>query len=181
MIDHPKPVNQTHHSQNNLTHMKKTCLLLLLSGLLVLTGAVNTQQEMISYKCLIQLSNYGGEGAYVVASLIDPEGNYERTLLVCGNDEEWYEDLTKWYAFLNESGEKIDGITGASIQSGGRKIAVLRIEASRLNSGYTLRFESAVEDAHYYHRDLEIELNESALGKPIEGTGYIRHVQLIGK
>ena len=34
------------------------------------------------YKCMIQMTNYMGEGAYVVISLIDSKGAYDKTLYV---------------------------------------------------------------------------------------------------
>ena len=36
------------------------------------------------YKCMLQMSNYMGEGAYVVVSLINPKGAYEKNTLRYG-------------------------------------------------------------------------------------------------
>ena len=36
------------------------------------------------YKCMIQMTNYMGEGAYIAVSLIDSKGAYEKTLYVLG-------------------------------------------------------------------------------------------------
>ena len=137
--------------------------------------------ETITYKCLIQLTNYGGEGAYVILSLVNPEGEYEQTLLVNGDDHEWYEDLPDWYEHLSSTFENIDGITGASIASGGRKVAAIDIAADKLKSGYKIRFETAVEDQEYYNRDLELDLGQEVTGQRFNGKGYIRYVQLIQK
>ena len=151
--------------------------------LLVFGAFVNTSMDLspttVRYRCLIQLTNYGGEGAYVITSLLDPDGQYEKTLYVGGDDAEWYPDLPGWYQFLESSNENIDGITGASIQSGGRKVALLEIDEDKLNKGYTLRFESSVEDDMYYKKDLELELNEDIVGRTVTGSGYIRYVRLI--
>ena len=132
-----------------------------------------------SYRCLIQLTNYGGEGAYVITSLIDPEGQYEETLYVGGDDSKWYPDLPTWYDFHEVSNQEIDGITGASIQSGGRKIASIQVDGDKLNQGYKLRFESSVEDGNYFDKDIEVYLQDKMVGKTIEGSGYIRYVRLI--
>ena len=137
--------------------------------------------DKISYKCLIQLTNYGGEGAYVITSLIKPGGVYEKTLFVGGDDEEWYPDLPTWYEFHKSVNADIDGITGASIQSGARKVALLEIDADKVNSGYKLRFESSVEDGRYHDKDLELELSDAMVGKTIKGSGYIRYVRIIKK
>ncbi|MEM7297409.1 MAG: DUF2271 domain-containing protein [Bacteroidota bacterium] len=137
--------------------------------------------DTVSYRCLIQLTNYGGEGAYVITSLLTPDGNYVKTLYVGGDDEEWYPDLPSWFEFYETTNEKIDGITGASIQSGGRKVALLEVEADKLNAGFKLRFESSVEDGLYHSKDIELNLSEDMVGKTIEGTGYIRYIRLITK
>lgn len=155
-----------------------------ISLLLVLffgTSFTSSHDDAVSFKCLIQLKNYGGEGAYVILSLMDPDGNYAKTLSVSGDDEEWYEDMPTWYEFHEQAGEDIDGITGASIASGGRKITVMEVDRSRLEAGYKLRFETAVEDQEYYSQDLEVELSEGNVKKRLPGTGYIRYVQLIQK
>ncbi|MEM6830179.1 MAG: DUF2271 domain-containing protein [Bacteroidota bacterium] len=131
------------------------------------------------YRCLIQLTNYGGEGAYVIASLVKPDGAYEKTLYVGGDDEEWYPDLPSWFQFYDSNEERIDGITGASIQSGGRKVALLEVDHDKLNSGYKLRFESSVEDGLYHSKDIELDLDEQMIGKTIKGSGYIRYVRVI--
>ena len=34
------------------------------------------------YKCMIQMTNYTGESAYMVVSLIDPEGHYQKTIVL---------------------------------------------------------------------------------------------------
>ena len=162
--------------------MIKKILLAAFALTTVLTPLVQSDTaEKISYKCLIQLTNYGGEGAYLVLSLVNAEGEYEQTLLVNGNDHEWYQDLPDWYKHLSSTFEDIDGLTGASISSGGRKVAVIDIDADKMKSGYKIRFETAVEDKKYYNRDLEVDLGGEVAGQRFTGEGYIRYVQLIQK
>ncbi|MEM9897074.1 MAG: DUF2271 domain-containing protein [Bacteroidota bacterium] len=138
-------------------------------------------RDTVSYRCLIQLTNYGGEGAYVITSLGKPDSDYEKTLYVGGDDADWYPDLLEWFGFYEKADEEIDGITGASIQSGGRKVALLEIDAAKLNAGYKLRFESSVEDGLYHSKDIELDLGDNMVGKTIEGSGYIRYVRIITK
>ncbi|MEM0941232.1 MAG: DUF2271 domain-containing protein [Bacteroidota bacterium] len=162
--------------------MKRIIMLgLLVFGSIVGSSWKTIVADTIHYRCLIQLTNYGGEGAYVITSLVNPDGNYEKTLFVGGDDEEWYPDLPIWYEFYESVGEDIDGITGASIQSGSRKVALLEIETEKLNAGYILRFESSVEDGLYHTKDIELELSNDMIGKTIEGSGYIRYVRIITK
>lgn len=161
--------------------MKKSLAILTL--LLGFTAAQSwsINNEKVGYRCLIQLTNYGGEGAYVITSLLSPDGQYKETLYVGGDDEEWYPDLPEWFEFYEASGQEIDAITGASIQSGGRKVVALVVGADKLNTGYKLRFESSVEDGNYHSQDIELDLSDEAVGKTIKGSGYIRYVRLITK
>ncbi len=157
--------------------MKKSIVLIVLT-IALFTSFVST--NTIKYKCLIQLTNYGGEGAYVIASVINPSGEYEQTLSVSGDDEEWYQDLPLWFEFYKSKKEKIDGITGASIQSGGRKIVVLEVDELKLNKGYKLRFESSVEDEKYFEKDIELDIVNDMVNKKIDGSsGYIRYIRIM--
>jgi hypothetical protein len=130
------------------------------------------------YKCMLQMSNYMGEGAYVVVSLVNPKGNYEKTLYVMGDDKKWYKSLKEWHKFYSKKPSNISAITGASVTGGDRSITTIEIEDSKINSGYKLRFESAVEDQKYYTSDLEMPLTTAAMSEKTEGKGYIRYVRL---
>ncbi len=149
-----------------------------LSALLLLTLSVSAFAQNAKYKCTLQLTNYTGLEAYVVVSLINPEGKYEKTLYMMGPDKQWYNGFKEWDKFLGKKKEKLDAITGASIAAGDRSSATFQIDESKLNKGYKLRFESAVEDKNYYVTDVEIPLTTEGLTKKTEGTGYIRYVKL---
>lgn len=142
--------------------------------------AFTTASAKIEYKCVVQLTNYSGEGAYVVVSLIDPKGNYDETLYMMGEDEKWYDYFKEWWAFWeNDNKPSIDAITGESIIGGDRKIVKLKLDSSKMDSGYKIRFETAVEDQYYYVKDVEVDLTSSALKAKIEGSGYIRYVRFL--
>jgi hypothetical protein len=132
-----------------------------------------------SYKCMIQMTNYTGEGAYIVISLLNPEGEYEKTLYVQGNDDEWYFDITDWWGFFGKRRTNLDAITGATISGGERAISVIEIEDDKLDKGYTIRFESAVEDQEYYKNDVEFELTTDSVKGKIEGNGFIRYIRMM--
>lgn len=131
------------------------------------------------YKCMIQFKNYEGEGAYVVISLLNPNGEYEKTLYVQGQDDDWYSEIFSWWKFYGKKRNNIDGITGATVSGGERTIQVLEIEKNKINSGYYLRFESSVEDVRYYEKEIEIELTEKNLEKQTKGKGFIRYIRMI--
>lgn len=130
-----------------------------------------------SYKCLVQMSNYLGEGAYIVISLIDPKGNYEKTLYMLGPDKKWYPDFKEWSKFYSKKPGNLSAITGASVTGGDRSVNVIEIENAKINAGYKLRFESAVENQKYVVKDLEFVLTTANLAAKNEGTGYIRYVR----
>jgi hypothetical protein len=131
------------------------------------------------YKCMIQMKNYTGEGAYIVISLLNPEGKYQETLYVQGDDDEWYFDITEWWAFQGKKRANIDAITGATISGGERNISVIQIPNDKLNQGYKIRFECAVEDQEYYKDDVEFELTSENIKSKIEGKGFIRYIRMM--
>ncbi|GAB5475248.1 MAG: DUF2271 domain-containing protein [Maribacter sp.] len=139
-----------------------------------------TPPETVNYKCMIQLTNYTGEGAYVVVSLLDTKGDYIETLYVQGDDNEWYRDIEEWWKHLyGIKRPDIDAIVGETVTGGQRKMTVLKIPADKIDAGYTIRFESAVEDQEYYKDDVEFELTSENLKSKKEGKGFIRYVRMI--
>jgi len=153
----------------------KLCLAL---TLVVSIPAIGTAQKTTKYKCMVQMTNYVGEGAYIAVSLIDAKGAYEKTLYVMGSDKKWYPDLKEWHKAYKKKPTNISAITGASVTGGDRSVTVLDIETDKINKGYKLRFETAVEDNKYYQKDIEIPLTTEGLAAKTEGTGYIRYVRL---
>lgn len=142
--------------------------------------AFGTATETTSYKCMIQLTNYEGEGAYIVVSILDGKGNYEETLYVQGDDNEWYRDLEEWWKHIyGVRRPNIDAIVGETVTGGQRKMTVLNIPTDKIDSGYKIRFESAVEDQEYYKDDLEFDLTTENLSAKKDGKGFIRYVRMI--
>ena len=159
--------------------MKNILKLSLLSTLLYLQ--VNTvsakKAATTKYKCMVQMTNYMGEGAYIVVSLIDSKGGYEKTLYVLGSDKKWYPNLKSWHKFYSKKPTNISATTGASVTGGDRSVTVLEIDNAKLNAGYKLRFESSVEDKNYNEKDVEVPLTTEGMAAKTEGTGYIRYVR----
>jgi len=149
-----------------------------LTAVLISVFSFNTSAQNKKFKCLVQMSGYMGEGAYIVVSLIDPKGAYEKTLYVMGDDKQWYNTLKEWHKFQTKKPANISAITGASVAGGDRSVTVLEIDASKIDKGYKLRFESAVEDKEYYEKDVEIPLTTEKLSGKTDGTGYIRYVRI---
>lgn len=131
-----------------------------------------------SYRCMIQMNAYKGESAYVVASLINPQGKYERTLAVLGPDKKWWDSLTEWYKAQQVKAEKLDAISGASIKGGDRRIISFSIDDKLMNKGYKIRFESSVEDQQYVANDVEIPLTTAQFTNKADGKTYIKLVKI---
>lgn len=128
---------------------------------------------------MIQMTNYTGEKAYVIVSLINPDGEYEKTLFVNGKDDEWFNEITNWWKFYGKKRTSLDAISGATIGGGDRSVNVIAIDDSKINKGYSLRFETAVEDQEYYKSDIEFKLTTEALKGQKEGKGFIRYVRIL--
>ena len=143
----------------------------------IFSQAFSASAQSTKYKCMLQMTNYMGEGAYVVVSLIDAKGNYEKTLYVMGSDKKWYPNLKAWHKAYSKKPGNISGITGASVTGGDRSLTVIDIDNAKLNAGYKLRFETAVEDKPYYEKDAEVPLTTEALSGKTDGSGYIRYVR----
>jgi len=158
-----------------MNNFYKICLGL---GLIFSTSYASMAQKATKYKCMLQMTNYMGEGAYIVVSLVNAKGAYEKTLYIMGSDKKWYPDFKEWHKFFKKKPTNISAITGASVTGGDRSVTTFEIEDSKINKGYTLRFESAVEDKKYYVKDLEVPLTTEGLAAKTEGTGYIRYVRL---
>ncbi len=129
------------------------------------------------YKCMVQMTNYVGEEAYIVVSLINPKGAYEKTLYVMGPDKKWYNTIKEWHKFNSKKPVNISAITGASVAGGDRSVTTFEIENTKLNAGYKLRFETAVEDKEYHTKDIEVALTTEGMSAKTEGTNYIRYVR----
>lgn len=156
----------------------KSILKIAFAGAFTILLCFQSTAQTSKYKCMLQMSNYAGEGAYVVVSLINPKGDYDQTLYVMGDDKKWYKTLKEWHKFYSKRPTDISAKTGASVTGGDRSMTTLEIEDSKINKGYKLRFETAVEDQKYYVTDLEVPLTTEGIADKTEGKGYIRYVRL---
>ncbi|MFC5283837.1 DUF2271 domain-containing protein [Pedobacter alpinus] len=153
----------------------KTFLNICVFGIL-LSFAATADAQTSKYKCMLQMNAYTGEEAYVVVSLINPKGAYEKTLYMMGDDKQWYNSFKEWFKFFSKT-KKVNAKTGASVGGGDRSMVNLEIDDAKLNKGYKLRFESAVEDQKYYVADIEIPLTTEALAGKADGKGYIKYIR----
>lgn len=141
--------------------------------------AFRSSEPTNTYKCLIQMTDYEGEGAYVIISLMNPKGEYEETLYVQGDNYKWYNEIDEWWSFYGKKRNNLDAITGATISGGERSTCVLKIPTSKIDAGYHIRFETSVEDQKYFIRDIEFPLTSEALQVKKEGRGYIKYIRMV--
>lgn len=149
-----------------------------LATLFIFLFSLSAIAQNSKYKCMLQMTNYKGLEAYVVVSLIDAKGKYEKTLYVMGTDKQWYNGFKDWYKNQSKKNEKLSAVTGASVAAGDRTITTFTIDESKMNKGYKLRFETAVEDQKYFAADVEVSLTTEAVTQKTNGKGYIRYVKL---
>jgi hypothetical protein len=162
--------------------MRSLIKTILFTGLIlgVFTGAsYKSNEALTNYKCMVQTVNYEGEGAYIIASLMNPEGKYEKTLYILGEDPEWYHLIDEWWSYFGKEKRDVDGITGATLSGGERQVIAFDIDNSKVDKGYKIRFETSVEDQKYYSADLEIPLTSKIPSKPHKGQGFIRYVRIM--
>jgi len=143
---------------------------------LLLSFSAQAMAQTSKYKCMLQMNAYTGEGAYIVVSLINPKGGYEKTLYMMGKDKKWYNGFKEWFKFFSKT-QKLDAKTGASIGGGDRAMVNLDIDDAVVDKGYKLRFESSVEDQKYHMSDVEIPLTAEALAGKADGKGYIKYIR----
>jgi hypothetical protein len=72
----------------------------------------------------------------------------------------------------------ISAVTGALVTGGDRSITTIVLEDSKINAGYELRFETAVEDQKYHADDIEVALTTEQQSAKIEGKNCIRYIRL---
>ena len=162
-----------------MEYIKKTISLLTLVTCCILLSAFSQSENTTSYKCMVQTINYKGEGAYIIASLINPEGKYEKTLYILGDDPEWFHTIDEWWKFFGRKKRNIDGITGPTLSGGARQVITFDIDNAKIDAGYKIRFESCVEDQNYFPVDLEIPLKSKISSSPYKGKGYVRYVRMM--
>ena len=159
--------------------MKKLSKIIPVFFILIFLMVGFTTNETKPVKCLIQMTNYNGEGAYVIVSLLNPNGEYEETLNVLGKDPEWYSEISEWWKFYGKRRPNIDAISGETISGGERTVSILQIPINKIDKGYSLRFETSVEDQKYYTDDLQFPLTTESLNSKKEGKGFIRYVRML--
>ena len=93
----------------------KSILKIALTSAFIFLVSFQSQAQSSKYKVMLQMNNYMGEGAYIVVSLVNSTGEYEKTLYVMGDDKKWYKSLKEWNKFHSKKNEDISAKTGRTV------------------------------------------------------------------
>ena len=119
------------------------------------------------------LNNYGGDGAYLVLYVTDPQGAYAGSLWMAGGKSKYYEHLGDWYRATGGDLAQINGITGSSVGAGRTLEITLDLADALLDAGYTLHVDAAVEDMRDSPNDVAVPLTTAGAGQPVRGRRYV--------
>jgi hypothetical protein len=120
-----------------------------------------------------QLSNYGGDGAYLAIYLTDRSGRYQSTLWLAGTKAKYWRHLGDWYRATGGKA-KVDGISGASVGAGKTLKVTVDVADALLDAGYEIHIDSAVEKMKENPSELVVPLTAAGAGKPASGKGYVK-------
>ena len=118
-----------------------------------------------------QFADYGGYGAYAAVYVTDAQGKVVQTLHVAGKKAKYYRNLSGWARGASGS---IDGLTGASIGSGGTLKLTAEVADAMLDAGYKVQVDTAIEGGNEYAADAAAPLAAASAGKAAPGNGYVQ-------
>lgn len=145
----------------------------LATSIMLLPGAASAEQATF----LVQLNDYEGHEAYFSLYLVSPDNRFVRTLWVSGDEARWYPDQPRWWKYVGRAQEDLLAVTGASTAPGDRSVIRIELEPEVLDTGYSVRVDTSVEDQSNFPTDVETVLTSDAHGDKIPGTGYVRYLR----
>jgi hypothetical protein len=149
--------------------MKKLITILMLATAIATPTVAYAKDASLS----IQMANYPGPPAYLAVYLNKPDGSFDSTLWVAGGQSRYQRDLRGWFRGASASGQRVDGITGASVGSGRTLQVTVSIADTLIDAGYTVHVDSAVEDGGQVRDDTTLDLTKANSGKVVAGKGYV--------
>ena len=119
------------------------------------------------------LSQYGGQGAYLAVYVTDSTGAYAGSLWMAGGKSKYYKHLSDWTKFTGGDVAQMDGITGASVGAGRTLELTMDLADALFDAGYTLHIDAAVEDMRDSPNEIAVPLTTEGAGQPVQGRRYI--------
>ncbi len=120
------------------------------------------------------MTQYGGDGAYLAIYVTDAQGAYMGSLWLAGGKSKYYEHLRDWHRATAGNMAEIDGITGASVGAGRQLKISLDLEDALFDAGYELHIDASVEDMRDSPSEVTVPLTTQGAGQPVAGGRYIR-------
>lgn len=120
-----------------------------------------------------QLSDYGGDGAYVAIYLTSHGGAYKTTLWVAGTKAKYWRHLGDWYRATGGK-VKVDGLSGASVGAGKTLRVTVDVADALLDAGYDIHIDTAAEKMKDNPSEVAVPLTTAGAGKPVAGRGYVK-------
>lgn len=120
------------------------------------------------------MTQYGGDGAYLALYVTDANGAYMGSLWMAGGKAKYYEHLSDWYRATGGNTAEINGITGASVGAGRQLKITLDLADALFDAGYNLHIDASVEDMRDSPSEVVVPLTTTGAGKPVTGRRYIR-------
>jgi hypothetical protein len=119
------------------------------------------------------LSQYGGQGAYLAIYVTDPSGAYAGSLWMAGGKAKYYKHLSDWARLTGGDVAQVDGITGASVGAGRCLELTMDLADELFDAGYTLHVDAAVEDMRDSPGEIAVPLSTEGAGQPVAGRRYV--------
>ncbi|WP_050526746.1 DUF2271 domain-containing protein [Pseudorhodobacter aquimaris] len=149
--------------------MKSLLTTLALTTALTLPGLAMARPVTLT----TQLSNYGGDGAYLALYVTDSSGAYAGTLWMAGGKSKYYDSLSDWYRATGGDPAQINGITGASVGAGRTLEITLDLADALFDAGYTLHIDAAVEEMRNSPNEVAVPLTTAGAGTAVKGRRYV--------
>jgi len=119
------------------------------------------------------LSQYGGQGAYLAIYVTDPSGAYAGSLWMAGGKSKYYKHLSDWARLTGGDVAQVDAITGASVGAGRSLELTMDLADALFDAGYTLHVDAAVEDMRDSPGEIAVPLTTEGAGQPMAGRRYV--------
>lgn len=148
--------------------MKHATALTLSMAALAVPAAAQAREVTLT----TQMTDYGGEGAFVAIYLTDAQGAYQGTLWLAAPKAKWWSHLSDWYRATG--GAVPDGVTGASVGSGRALTVTVDLADALIDAGYQIRVDSSVEDLGDAPADVVVPLTSAGAGSPAPGNGFVQ-------
>lgn len=121
----------------------------------------------------VNLSEYGGRGAYLALYVTDASGAYAGSLWMAGGKSKYYKHLSDWARLTGGNVAEVDGITGASVGAGQSLELTMDLADALFDAGYTLHVDAAVEDMRDSPSEVALPLTAEGAGQPVAGRRYV--------